>query len=111
MSQPLPYGKFKWLKPGQIEFLENAEYADQYATDKFGYIFEVDLEYPEELHDLHNDYPLAPSKVNTSDLVLSDYCNKTITREANRYIFLISMRTTYTAGLCRNRFRTVNSNG
>ena len=40
----------------------------------------MDLEYPEELHDLHNDYPLAPSKVNTSDLVLSDYCNKIINK-------------------------------
>ena len=27
-----------------------------------GYILEIDLEYSKELHDLHNDYPLAPEK-------------------------------------------------
>ena len=45
-------------------------------------IFEVDLEYPQELHDLHNDYPLAPEKVKVSKNMLSGYC-KTI---AEKYI-------------------------
>ena len=39
-------------------------------------ILEVDLEYPKELHDLHNDYPLGPEKVKVTDEMLSNYCKK-----------------------------------
>ena len=46
------------------------------ADDKKGLILEVDLEYPHELHDLHNDYPLAPEKVKVSKSMLSGYCKK-----------------------------------
>ena len=41
-----------------------------------GYILEVDLEYPDELHELHNDYPLAPEKLAVSSDMLSKYCKK-----------------------------------
>ena len=39
-----------------------------------GYILEVALEYPSDLHDLHSDYPLAPEKLIVSDDMLSSYC-------------------------------------
>ena len=43
---------------------------------KIGYFLEVDLEYPDELHDLHNDYPLAPEKFVVTNDMLSKYCKK-----------------------------------
>ena len=40
-----------------------------------GYISEVDLDYSDELHELHNDYPLAPEKLEISHNMLSSYCS------------------------------------
>ena len=49
----------------------------KYKTDgKKGLILEVDLEYPSELHNSHNDYPVAPEKVKVSKNMLSRYCKK-----------------------------------
>ena len=39
-----------------------------------GYLLEVNLEYPNELHELQNDYPLAPGKRAVSSDMLSKYC-------------------------------------
>ena len=41
-----------------------------------GYFKEVDLEYPDELHELHNDFPLAPEKLAVSNDILLKYCKK-----------------------------------
>ena len=41
-----------------------------------GLILEVDLEYPQELHNLHNDFPLGPEKIKVAKDMLSDYCKK-----------------------------------
>ena len=59
MSKYLPTGGFKWLTEKQIEGLNLTKYKED---SKKGLILEVDLEYPKELHDLHNDYPLACRK-------------------------------------------------
>ena len=70
MSKYLPTGGFKWLK---IEGLNLNQYTED--SEK-GLILEVDLEYPKELHDLHNDYPLAPEKIKVTKDMLSDYSQK-----------------------------------
>ena len=51
MSQPLPIGGFKWVDVNPNEISELAT-----RTDK-GYILEVDVSYPKDLHDSHNDLP------------------------------------------------------
>ena len=37
------------------------------------YFLEVDLQYPDELHELHNDYSLAPEKLVVTNDMLSKY--------------------------------------
>ena len=58
MSGYLPYGGFKWLKD-----VDNFNVNSVSENSSTGYILEVDLEYPEELQKLHNDYTLAPEKL------------------------------------------------
>ena len=41
-----------------------------------GYFLEVELKYHDKLHELHNDYSLAPEKLAVSSDILSNYCNK-----------------------------------
>ena len=71
MSVYPPYGGFKWLK-------NVANFDVNLISEKspVGYILEVNLEYPEELHYLHNDYPLAPEKLSIPYDMLSDNCKK-----------------------------------
>ena len=48
------------------------------SSSSTGYVIEVDLEYLQELHDIHNDYSLASEKINIPKNWLSDYSLKII---------------------------------
>ena len=66
MIQKLPYRNLKWDDKITEDDIIN------YNNGRTGYILEVDLEYPKELHDLHNDYPLAPEVMNVKANMLSE---------------------------------------
>ena len=61
MSQKLPVHSFKWMSNKEIENIFNNQIVQ--VWERTPCILEVDLIYPEELHDLHNDYPLCPERV------------------------------------------------
>ena len=61
MSQKLPVHSFKWMTDKEIKNLFKVQVVQFW--ERTPCILEVDLTYPEELHDLHNDYPLCPERV------------------------------------------------
>ena len=82
MSQYLPYGEFRWLNQKEIDkFCLNSIG----KNSSIGYILEVDLEYPDESNELHNDYPLAPEKPKISHNMFSNNCSS-IVNEYDRKI-------------------------
>ena len=78
MSEKMPYKNFEWVN---IENTPVEEVLSRTQEDRedLGYILEVDLEYPSELHNLHNDYPLAPEpmKINKVNKLVPNLRNKT----------------------------------
>ena len=71
MSGYHSYGGFKWLK--KVDGFDVNSVSEESPV---GYIYEVDLEYPNELHILHNDYPLAPEKLAISYDMPLTFCKK-----------------------------------
>ena len=73
MSQYLPTGNFSWMTDKEISKIDLGRYK---KDGKKGLIPEMDIEYPRELHNTHNDYQVAPEKVKVSKNMLSRYCKK-----------------------------------
>ena len=72
ISQYLPYSGFKWFKQNEIDkFCLNSIG----ENSSIGYILEFDLEYPNELHDLHNDYPLVSERLEINHNILLNFCS------------------------------------
>ena len=72
MNKYFSGGQFKWLSTDEINKF-NLNSISENSSD--GYILGVDLQYPDELHDLHNDYTLAPEKLETGYNMLPSFCN------------------------------------
>ena len=68
MSQKLPSGNFHWIPCH--EYINLDSYDENSAK---GLILEVHLEYPPELHHLHNDYPCAPEKTSVHKVIAEKF--------------------------------------
>ena len=68
MSKQLPTSGFKWMTHNELDDWEH-----------LSCILEVDLEFPEQLHNLHNDYPLVPERVKIGNVeqIIPNLNNKT----------------------------------
>ena len=70
MSKFLSTSRFKWNDPKEFDL-------NKYSSNSSkGCVLEVDLEYSKELCELHNDYPLAPDKIEIKREMLSNYLPK-----------------------------------
>ena len=80
MTQNLPVGGFRWIEKPEIfnssEMISRL--AEQGEKDKKGYILEVDVEYPKELHDEHNDFPFLCEKkeINKVEMLVPNLSEK-----------------------------------
>ena len=74
MSEPLPTKGFKWMTKEELQ-----DWKKFLDCEGQGCILEVDLKYPEELYDLHNEYPLAPERleINKVEKLIPNLNNKT----------------------------------
>ena len=68
ISKQLPTSGFVWMTDNELEDWKH-----------LSFFLEVDLEYPEDLHELHNDYPLAPERIKIGNVekLIPNLNNKT----------------------------------
>ena len=71
----LPYSDFEWLS---VEEIKRFDLYYVKGNSNIGIILEAELEYPKELHDVHNDYPLFPEYIPVNYKMLSNYCKNIV---------------------------------
>ena len=84
MSQKLPVDGFKWKK-NMLKFNESVIKKYNEDSDK-GYIFEVDVEYLKNVHDLHNDLPFLPGRMKINN------CNKLVCNLYDKNNYVVHIR-------------------
>ena len=79
LSAKLPYAEFSWLTEEDISLLSQPNFLLDLDVDgDIGYLLEVDLGYPKEIHDSTVDFPFAPEKLKINENHLSDFMKRQI---------------------------------
>lgn len=79
MSAKLPVGNFRFVSESEKEALEQGLPGCLLDKDAdTGQLWEVDLEFPEHLHDMLNDFPPAPERMTVPDECLSEWQREAI---------------------------------
>jgi len=73
MRFPLPLRDFQWMTKDEIDLFSMSQISKEASR---GFILDVDLEYPEELHEIHSSFPLAPHQMEITDGILSEYATQ-----------------------------------
>ena len=80
----LPVEGFDWIK--DLSKIDE-DFIKKYDKDSDkGYILEVDVKYPKNLHDLHNDLPFLPKRVKI------DKCNKLVCNLYDKKNYVVHIR-------------------
>ena len=86
----LPTNSFKWLQEPSVKDLDINQCRDFIMNlDPEGdtmYVFEMDGEYPEHLHDSHNDYPMAIESKTVVEDQLSPYNQEFLKDDKERFV-------------------------
>ncbi len=78
MCQYLPTGEFKIIPLREVDIDEIKETP---GDADYGYFLEVDLSYPEELHDYFDQFPPGPEKKAPSPSLLSPFQREMLAEE------------------------------
>lgn len=62
MCHPLPIDEFSWIRDDELAEMTSEEILQLPDDNYHGYVFQVDLQYPFELHEKHNDLPFCATK-------------------------------------------------
>ena len=86
MSKKLPVGNFKWVEKDDISKFDEEFITNYDKNSGKGYILEVDVEYPKDLHKLHSDLPFLPERMKINK------CTKLVcnVRDKENYVIHIS---------------------
>ena len=92
MSQKLPVNGFEWVEDTS-QFNEDLIKSYNEESDE-EYLFEVGVQYPEELPDLRNDFPFSPEGLKFEKLIANLYY------KTEYVIHIKKLKTSITSGIC-----------